>query len=120
MKCVGNQAKWRCTIFANWRPETARSAGKTALDANHDCAPTEDPRGLLKVPHGHPAQSPKVEDERIPESRMMRKYHVRFGGGLGEKEHCYLACSLSYPLAYCEMVGDNAPGDFRSHAGCGV
>jgi hypothetical protein len=30
------------------------------------------------------------------ESRMMRKYHVRFGGGAWEKEPCYLACVLPY------------------------
>ncbi len=27
---------------------------------------------------------------------MTRKCHVRFGGGPGEKEPCYLACGLPY------------------------
>jgi hypothetical protein len=30
---------------------------------------------------------------------MTRKCHVRFGGGPGEKEPCYLACGL--PYAFC-------------------
>jgi hypothetical protein len=32
---------------------------------------------------------------------MTPKCHVRFGGGLGEKEHRYLARSLPY----CDSIG---------------
>src|SRR5215468_6282247 len=68
------------------RPEKERPERKATLDANHDSTAPKDARGLSHLPHGHPIQSPQVEETRKPESRMMRKYPVRFGGGPGEKE----------------------------------
>src|SRR5262245_53274639 len=68
------------------KPDKERPERKATLDANHDSTEPKDSSGLSHLPHGHPLQSPKVEETREPESRMMRKYPVRFGGGPGEKE----------------------------------
>jgi hypothetical protein len=38
---------------------------------------------------------------------MTPKRHVRFGGGLGEKEHRYLARSLPYCEACWAAMGSN-------------
>jgi hypothetical protein len=40
---------------------------------------------------------PDAREDDLLESRMMRKYQVRFGGGPREKEPCYLAYGLPYP-----------------------
>ncbi len=53
----------------------------------HACATTADPSGLSPVPHGHPVQPPEVSGERLPESRMTPKCHVRFGGGCDTRSH---------------------------------
>jgi hypothetical protein len=46
---------------------------------------------------------------KLLESRMTRKCHVRFGGGPGEKEPCYLACGLPYDAL--NVYYDALPGE---------
>jgi hypothetical protein len=48
---------------------------------------------------------------KLLESRMTRKCHVRFGGGPGEKEPCYLACGLPYDTYTMETATGLSQGE---------
>src|SRR5262249_15880632 len=73
-----------------------RPERKATLDANHDSTAPKDPSGLSYLPHGHPIQSPKVEENRKPESRMMRKYPGPVWRGAGGKG-AYATSPAAYP-----------------------
>ena len=75
------------------RPETEGTIGQAAVGDGDGGATSQDAGRLSSVPRGYPRWPPAVvESFRTPESRMMRKYQVRFGGGRMEK---VLTCTLS-------------------------
>src|SRR5262249_23569579 len=73
-------------------PEAERTIGQATVDDRDGRAASQDARRLSSVPRGYPRRPSADESLRTPESRMMRKYQVRFGGGRMEKVH---ACALT-------------------------
>jgi hypothetical protein len=89
----------RALRFARGRPSPSRaepegpkaqgSGRKARMGQADGLTPTQDPGRMPKVPHRHPRRSALKARPRsgskTPESRMKRKFHVRFGGGPSEK-----------------------------------
>ena len=68
-------------------PGAERAVGKAAVGQADGGATSKDARAVPSVPHGPPCRqrcSGRLDHSTL-ESRMMRKYQVRFGGGLTEK-----------------------------------
>src|SRR2546429_9842932 len=83
------------------RPEGERAEGETDPRAADGRTETEDPGRLSALSREDPRRSNLVAAprHRLLESRMTRKCHVRFGGGLTEKDQQWaLAGSLAYHM----------------------
>src|SRR5262249_44203253 len=65
--------------------EAEGPTGQAAVDDGDGGAASQDARRLSSVPPRYPRWPPAVESLGTPESRMIRKNHVRFGGGRMEK-----------------------------------
>src|SRR5438067_11745170 len=74
------------------------------------------------MPRGDPRWPRAIESLRTPESRMMRKYHVRFGGGRMEKVHwCALRrWNLASRLPYIIWGFQHVAGFRRRHVGSSI